>query len=322
MSDLEEKVHNPDTERKIAKEYDRFRQLDGGFTRDEFDRAVTMALMDHPEGDPTINLRKYYGMMGKGKTIVKPETQNAFRNAVIAKQKEWNTYLKDNALAADFPVLTGMTGDKDVDSWIGERNKAFNKDWQETSTNYTVGIGGREAKEYLSKEYPDRDPKQDQVTMTGAVINGKGYMQLKVYDEDGKELGDEFIAPKNQDVYMGEIQTAAVSMMKNSNPGIRQEGERLLENSVFTPMIQNSGFRVYSEGTLDGYEVTGADGKKYDVKFKKIDGSVTKGTYGLFKVDSEGNETPMKYEGNEIKFKDTNSFAHALALVTSKPKSK
>jgi hypothetical protein len=321
MSDLEEKTYNPETSKKIAKSYDMFQQLQGGLTRDEFDRAITMALMDHPEENPTPSLRKYYYMLGKKDMIVKPETEWAFKQAVRAKQDEWNTYLKDNAIAADFPIITGMTGDKDVDTWIGERNKAFNKDWQETSTNYTVGIGGRDAKEFLSKEYPDRDPSRDQINMTGAILDGKAYMQLKVYDTKGKELGDEFIAPKNQDVYMGELQTAAVSMMRNSNPAIRKEGERLLENTAFTPMIQNAGFRVYSEGTLD-YETTGADGKKYDVKYKLIDGSIGKGTYGLFKVDAEGNETPMKYQGDEIKFKDTNSFAHALALISTKPKSK
>ena len=88
--------------------------------------------------------------------------------------------------------------------------------------------------------------------MSDGFIDGKPIYQAVFYDEDGTELGSEYIVPSEHRTTMQNFATVGYDMLGSPNAASQEIGAKMLTNLKYSPAIQNAGIYTNSTGEFEG----------------------------------------------------------------------
>jgi len=193
---------------------------------------------------------------------VPTKAESEFNKAIDEYSKRKKSFIEEGQFAINANVITGTTGSKEWNTWIGKFNDQITKDVIRHSTGFTRPFDNQQLNVILEdKKYKNRDRTKDQVALTDAVMDGNLQYQISMFDEKGQHLGSEFVAPqgeRGQDDARRQLLMAANEMMNEGaryasltgDPSLYQQGAQTIANAWFRADIQKSGFRNKVTGQL------------------------------------------------------------------------
>lgn len=238
-------------------------------SRDEFEERVFDAVR---EGDIPERDSEFSAMYGGGYNL-----NNAAREAGRDLNKAMKGLVDDGQIAMNVNVLSGETGRKDVDTYVGRLNNEIETLWKDGTTGFTIPYSNRQIEDLLredkryngkKKNRNPRDPSKDKVLMTDGLMAGKPVYQLNIYDENGNKLGSEYISPDNTTIATGNTLSAARELMTSGDPTKIEIGRNMAANHVYQPSIQKAEIYKNSSGTFQGLTY----GEEGNIKYKKVPG--------------------------------------------------
>lgn len=249
------------------------------------EEQFTQVIQDNILSDD--NSTSFGGMVMKLEDGETYSQQGLSRVARKAK-KAFDKFIKEGNIAQSVNILTGTSGNKDVDTRVARDNRLLTDSWKSSTSEYTMPFSGMQTATYLEesgkrgKPYVDRDPTKDTMVQTDGSIDGKFLYQLNIYDKEGNPLGAEYVIPKNQSNIRGNLRRVGEDLL---NLGYDEEAKQVLMNSQYGPVVQNAG--IYTKGR--GSFGNGVSYKGQELFYKNT-GTKDHPIFKIFIIDEDGKD--------------------------------